>query len=84
MGRRPVTRQVFLYNADGTNQKVWMLRREGLEIIGSFGRHGRNAGQFHWVHNLAVDSQGNMYTAEVSLGRRVQKFTYQGRASTTD
>ena len=76
--------QIFLYNADGTNQKVWMLMRDGLEIIGSFGRHGRNAGQFHWVHNLAVDSQGNIYTAEVSLGRRVQKFTYQGRASTTD
>ena len=76
--------QVFLYDADGTNQKIWMLMRESLEIMGSFGRHGRNAGQFHWVHNLAVDSQGNIYTAEVSLGRRVQKFAYQGRASTTD
>jgi sugar lactone lactonase YvrE len=27
-----------------------------------------------FLHNLAVDSQGNLYTAEVGGGRRVQKF----------
>jgi len=26
------------------------------------------------VHNIAIDSKGNLYTAEVGFGRRVQKF----------
>jgi hypothetical protein len=43
-------------------------------IVGSFGRGGRNAGQFYLVPALAVDSQGAIYTAEVSEGKRVQKF----------
>ena len=72
--------QAFLYIADGTNQKVSIMKRDGLEVMGSFGRHGRNAGQFHWVHNMAVDSQGNLYTSEVHTGRRVQKFVRQGEA----
>ena len=69
--------QVYLYNGDGVNMKVWILERQGLGIVGSFGRHGRQAGQFHWLHNLATDSQGNIYTAEVSSGMRVQKFSMQ-------
>ena len=39
---------------------------------------GRNAGQFGWVHNLDIDSKGNVYTAEVETGKRVQKFTRVG------
>jgi hypothetical protein len=26
------------------------------------------------VHNIAIDSKGNIYTAEVGFGRRAQKF----------
>jgi len=63
-----------LYNADGTNMHVDTLNRRSLEILATFGRHGRNAGDFHWVHNLATDSDGNLYTAEVDTGKRVQKF----------
>jgi len=63
-----------LYNPDGTNQKVWILERKGLGILGTFGNGGRSAGQFHWVHNLATDSKGNIYTAEVDTGKRAQKF----------
>jgi len=66
--------QKFLYNADGSNQYVWTLNRKTGAILGTFGRNGRSAGQFHWVHNMAVDSKGNMYTAEVDTGKRVQKF----------
>jgi len=66
--------QTWLYLADGTNNKVWILRRETLEAVGEFGRNGRYAGEFHWVHSLAMDSQGNLYTAEVDTGQRVQKF----------
>ena len=70
----PVTGQPILFAADGTNQHVWMLRRDDLRALGSFGRSGRSAGQFHWVHSLAVDSKGNIYTGEVDSGRRAQKF----------
>ena len=78
----PDEKQTFLYVADGTNQQVWILLRKELEILGSFGRSGRNAGQFHWVHSLAVDSDGNVYTGEVDTGKRVQKCTRQSSTST--
>jgi DNA-binding beta-propeller fold protein YncE len=67
--------QKYLFNADGSNQYVWTLLRKTGDILDRFGRNGRNAGQFHWVHNLAVDSKGNIYTSEVDTGKRVQKFT---------
>jgi sugar lactone lactonase YvrE len=67
-------KQKFLFNADGSNNYVWTLERRTGAILGRFGRNGRMAGQFHWVHNMATDSKGNMYTAEVDTGKRVQKF----------
>jgi hypothetical protein len=70
----PDRHQKYLFNADGSNQYVWMLLRETGQILDRFGRNGRNAGQFHWVHNLAVDSKGNIYTSEVDTGKRIQKF----------
>jgi NHL repeat-containing protein len=73
-------KQTLLFNADGTNNEVRTLRRENGEIVGAFGRNGRNAGEFHWVHNLAVDSKGNIYTTEVDTGKRAQKFRYTGPA----
>lgn len=74
-------RQSCLYNADGSNQYVDTLHRKSLKLLATFGRHGRNAGQFHWVHNLATDSEGNIYTAEVDTGKRVQKFLRKGTDS---
>jgi len=66
--------QKELYDADGENQRVWIFNRSTDTVIDSFGQGGRNAGYFHWVHNLAVDSKGNIYTAEVDTGKRAQKF----------
>lgn len=66
--------QQWLFAADGANMKVWILRREDMEVVGSFGHGGRQAGQFNWVHNITSDSFGNLYTAEVNTGKRVQKF----------
>ncbi len=65
----------FLIQVDGTNHEVRMIRRGTGEVAASFGRQGRSAGQFHWVHNVAVDSRGNVFTTEVDTGKRVQKFT---------
>jgi hypothetical protein len=77
IGFSPDPLQTFLYVADGTNQCIRILRREDLEVAGQFGRIGRYAGQFMWVHSLAVDSKGNIYTGEVRSGKRVQKFCLQ-------
>ena len=64
----------WLFVADGHNKKIWILERNNLDVVGTFGRGGRQAGQFEWVHNIAADSQGNLYTSEVNTGKRVQKF----------
>ena len=48
--------------------------RKSLAEVGAFGRIGRYAGQFIFMHNLASDSRGNLYVSEVGSGRRVQKF----------
>ena len=66
--------QSFLYCADGSNNEVHILRRADGRIVGSFGGPGRKPGQFHWVHTLAADSQGNVFTTEVDNANRVQKF----------
>ncbi|MBI2014629.1 MAG: hypothetical protein HYS77_03700 [Candidatus Rokubacteria bacterium] len=70
--------QAWLYNADGENNHVWTLIRESGKVLAKLGRHGRRPGEFHWVHNLAVDSAGNLYTTEVDIGKRAQKFVFRG------
>jgi DNA-binding beta-propeller fold protein YncE len=75
--------QAYLYAADGENNHVWLLQRDSGRVLARLGRSGRYAGQFHWVHNLAVDSRGHLYTGEVDSGKRVQKFVNQGRAPVT-
>src|SRR5262249_32944654 len=66
--------QSWLFNADGENNEVRILRRTDGAVVGSFGRSGRWAGQFHWVHNITIDSKGNIFTSEVDNADRVQKF----------
>jgi DNA-binding beta-propeller fold protein YncE len=66
--------QKFMYVADGANGRVYVLSRADGAQLSSFGRTGRMAGEFKWVHNIAIDRQGNLYTSEVGFGRRVQKF----------
>ena len=73
-------RQTWLYDADGENNTVWTLLRDSGKVVGRFGRRGRSAGQFHWIHNMAVDSKGNIYTTEVDSGKRAQRFVYKGTA----
>ena len=70
----PDAAQSVLLTADGTNNRVWLLARGDGGVLGMFGRHGRNAGHFHLVHNLAVDSRGNVFTTEVDTGKRAQRF----------
>jgi DNA-binding beta-propeller fold protein YncE len=73
----PDAAQQWLYLADGTNHKVWILRRSDLEVVGEFGRGGRQVGQFLRPHGMSIDSRGDLYVGEASTGRRVQKFVLQ-------
>ena len=66
--------QKYLFVTDGSNNEVHILTRETGEPLGHFGHQGRSAGQFHWVHTMAIDSHGNLYTGDVDTGKRVQKF----------
>jgi DNA-binding beta-propeller fold protein YncE len=75
--------QKFLYLADGANEKVYIILRETLEILTSFGDGGRQPGEFYAVHSIATDSKGNIFTTETYRGQRVQKFIYKGLAPAT-
>ena len=68
------TRQKYLLVADGEDNVIWILNRDDGTVVSSFGHNGRNAGQFHWVHQTAVDSHGSFYSGEVDTGKRIQKF----------
>jgi hypothetical protein len=70
----PDEAQSCLHQADGSNQQVYTLHRPTLEILDAFGGSGRMAGLFHWIHDIAADSAGNLYTTEVDTGMRAQKF----------
>jgi hypothetical protein len=68
------TDQKYLLLVDGENNVIWTLERSDGAVVGKTGHNGRNAGQFHWVHQIASDEQGNIYTGEVDTAKRVQKF----------
>jgi DNA-binding beta-propeller fold protein YncE len=66
--------QQYLIYADGENNLFRVVDRKSGATLATYGRSGRNAGQFHWVHQIAVDSKGNVYTGEVDTAKRLQKF----------
>jgi hypothetical protein len=70
--------QTYLTVNDGTNQQIYVLRRETLEVLGAFGQGGHWAGQFYGAHVQAVDSKGNVFIGETYEGKRLQKFVYKG------
>ncbi|MEX2269948.1 MAG: hypothetical protein WD690_00665 [Vicinamibacterales bacterium] len=70
--------QRFLYVADGSNQKVWILNRQTLAPVSSVGAGGRWPGHFYGVSSVAVDAAGNLYTGETYEGKRLQKFVIKG------
>lgn len=74
--------QKFIYLADGQNFKIYVIDRESMEVLTSFGGGGRQPGQFYAPHSIASDSQNNIYTTETYEGKRVQKFVYQGMRDT--
>jgi len=70
--------QRWLFVTDGTNERVYILFRNTLEIKTHFGIGGRYPSNFRELGGIAVDAAGNIYTAEDGQGRRVQKFVNIG------
>ncbi len=69
--------QRFIYVADYSNSHVTVVERDSLAVVGSFGARSSAPGDFAGIHNLAVDSKGNVYTAESDPNNRPQKFVLQ-------
>jgi DNA-binding beta-propeller fold protein YncE len=70
--------QSCLYVGDNANMTIYILNRGNLQELGRLGRSGRMPGEFHYLHQVSVDSKGNIYTAEVDTGKRIQKFLRYG------
>ena len=66
--------QRFMFEADGGNEQVLIMDRRAGTILSKFGQPGRQGGQFTFLHTVARDSKGNLYTGETINGRRIQKF----------
>ena len=64
----------YMVMVDGTNNEMRTIRTSDGAVMSTIGRSGRNAGQFHWVHNIAIDSKGTVFTTEVDNGKRIQRW----------
>jgi DNA-binding beta-propeller fold protein YncE len=67
-----VAREQAIYMCDGLNDRVVKLNLEG-QILGVLGSAGKAPGKFSFPHQIAVDSTGAIYVAEIK-NWRVQKF----------
>jgi hypothetical protein len=79
----PDPQQRFLYVIDRRRERILILIRKTFEMVGSFGYGvGDQPGEFYILHDMAADSHGNVYTAEINENSRVQKFVFKGMVST--
>ena len=67
-----MTDDQFLWSASGQTQKFTKYDLNG-KLLSSWGTFGTMPGAFWGVHQFDVDSEGNLYTADVHVGRP-QKF----------
>jgi hypothetical protein len=70
--------QQYLYVVDSGPMRVVIFDRKTMTQIGVVGMRGKNPGEFDIVHHMAVDSKGNLYTAEIVNNRRAQRFVLTG------
>ncbi len=62
-----------LYTSDAPSGKVYKLDLNG-GILGTFGKFGKQTGQFGWIHEIACPTENTLYVSEI-LNWRVQKLT---------
>ena len=67
-----VARENAMYMCDGYNNRIVKLNTEG-QVLGVLGSYGKTWGKLDFAHNIAVDSTGAIYVAEIK-NWRVQKF----------
>ncbi len=67
-----------IYVADTINARIQKFDRSGKFLL-KWGSAGDGAGQFGHLVGVAVDGQGNVYTAEDNPHPRVQKFDSNGQ-----
>jgi len=77
----PDAAQRYLYVADYGNSHIAVVERKTLQVLYQFGQRSAKPGDFQGLHNMAVDSKGNIYTGEVAPGARMQKFVFKGMSS---
>ena len=61
-----------IFLCDGVNNRIVKLSMDG-QVIGTLSGYGKAPGKLDFVHNIAVDSTGALYVAEIK-NWRVQKF----------
>ena len=76
----PDKSQEYLYVADGRDEMIWTVERDSGKAVSGFGRLGHMAGEFTYLHTIAMNSKGDLFTGETIGGRRVQKFKWMGGA----
>ena len=74
---------VYVLNRSNSNQASQGAVRITIctlddEYVGQFSGFGEEDGQLTWPTSIARDSHGNIYTAEVDTGKRLQKFLRYG------
>ena len=76
----PDPEQRFLYVADFGNAHIVVIDRKSLKVLYQFSDNSGTPGNFviRGPHHIAIDSRGNLYTAEAHPGNRVQKFVFKG------
>lgn len=62
----------FLYSSDAFPGRIYKLSLDG-KVLGVFGKSGKQAGQFGWIHEIACPTENELYVAEL-LNWRIQKL----------
>ena len=66
-----------LYVVDNKNHRIQVLNSD-LTFSNTFGKYGKNKGEFVYPWAIACDSTGNVYVAD-SANNRIQVFTSKGK-----
>src|SRR5207237_5469047 len=59
----------FMYMIDGMNGEVRVVERVSKQVVGRFGRPGRQAADFTAPHTIAAHRQRELYTSQVHTGQ---------------
>ena len=61
-----------LFSSDAFPGRIYKLSLDG-KVLGTFGKTGKQLGEFGWIHEIACPSENELYVAEL-LNWRVQKI----------